>query len=486
MTSASGRKLSEAARHLVMPSGIVTSVFPKVADQAAKCGISYDRWQQGLGTIMLGRREDGTFAASIGGVVMSICRQTGKTFTVGSIITMLCILIPNLTVIWTAHRSKTSDRTFDNLRGLVKNKHIARYLARTTRSDGVRAGNGQQQISFANGSQIMFGAREHGFGRGIDAVDILIFDEAQILTERAISDMVPAANTSRNALVIYMGTPPRPEDPSEAFRERRAQALAGTDDMIYVEFSADKDASPDDEAQWRKANPSFPGRTSETAMLRMRRQLGDDSFRREALGVWDETATASAISATAWESAAVNEPDKHGLIGYAIDMPPDRSSLAIGGCIKHPDGTAHIELRRFEATQSKGSAWAVDWIADQWSRTAAVVIDNQSPAMALMPDLKKRHVKVITTNAADMGRACGRFQDMLRDGKLTHLTAGAQPALDVAVVNATTRNIGTSGAIGWNKLGTDIDISPLVACTLALYGTFITKRDPNRRQKVMI
>jgi hypothetical protein len=182
----------------------------------------------------------------------------------------------------------------------------------------------------------------------------------------------------------------------------------------------------------------------------------------------------------------LNAPDKNGLIGYAIDMPPDRSSLAIGGCIKHADGTAHIELRSFESTQSKGSAWAVDWIAERWDRTAAVVIDGQSPAMALLPDLKKRHVKVITTNAADMGRACGRFQDMLRDGLLTHLPKDMQPALDVAVANATTRNIGTSGAIGWNKLGTDIDISPLVACTLALYGTFITKRDPNRRQKVMI
>jgi hypothetical protein len=35
-------------------------------------------------------------------------------------------------------------------------------------------------------------------------------------------------------------------------------------------------------------------------------------------------------------------------------------------------------------------------------------------------------------------------------------------------------------------MGSDIDISPLVACTLALYGTTITKRDPDRVQEVMI
>ena len=58
--------------------------------------------------------------------------------------------------------------------------------------------------------------------------------------------------------------------------------------------------------------------------------------------------------------------------------------------------------------------------------------------------------------------------------------------LATAVANATTRSIGKSGAVGWNPMGSDIDISPLVACTLALYGTTITKRDPDRVQEVMI
>ena len=436
MTENSDPKLSEVARHIVMPSGIVTSMFPKVNKRAKACGIRYDRWQQGLLTLILGRRTDGTFAASVGGVVLSICRQTGKTFTVSSLVVILCTLIPNLTVIWTAHHNRTNSNTFDHVRTLVRNPALIGYLDHSGRTDGVRGGNGMQEITFANGSKILFGARAQGFARGNDAVDIIVFDEAQILTEQAISDMVPATNTSPNALVLYIGTPPRPADPGEAFTERRRQALAGEDDMLYVEFSADRDADSDDRAQWRKANPSFPRRTSETSMLRMQRQLGKDSFRREALGIWDET--------------------------------------------------AHIELRRFESTQSKGTQWAVDYIADHWPRTASVAIDSQSPAMSLLADLKARHVKVIVTNYSDMGRACGKFLDMLRDGKLTHLPDDKAPALATAVANATTRSIGKSGAVGWNPMGSDIDISPLVACTLALYGTTITKRDPDRVQEVMI
>jgi hypothetical protein len=42
--------------------------------------------------------------------------------------------------------------------------------------------------------------------------------------------------------------------------------------------------------QWRKANPSFPHRTGEGAILRMRKLLGSvESFQAvRALGIWDE------------------------------------------------------------------------------------------------------------------------------------------------------------------------------------------------------
>lgn len=481
MEMSSGPKLSEAARTLVVPDGIVKTDWPKVRKLASKLfGVTFDRWQDGLGMVMLGRLADGSWAASVNGVTISICRQAGKTFFISRLVFILCLLFPGMKALWTAHRTRTSDETFKSMVGLAGGKTVKRYVKR------IRSANGQQEIEFSNGSRVLFGARERGFGRGFDGVWLEIYDEAQILTEAALDDMLPAMNTAPRSLVIMLGTPPKPGDPSEVFTVRRAEALSDPHGMVYVEFSADRSADLDDREQWAKANPSYPRRTPETSMLRLRRMLNDDSFRREALGVWDDVTVKSAIDIAKWNECGVDMPDKQGLIGYALDMPPARDSLAIGGAIRHKDGTAHIELREFKATQSAGTAWAVDWIVERWPKTAAVVIDDQSPAMSLLPDLKARHIKVIQTNAKDMGRACGRFQDMLNAGQLTHLSTGKQPALDTAVANATTRNIGSSGAIGWNKLGSDIDISPLVACTLALYGTFITKRRPGRVQKVMV
>src|SRR5690606_21330512 len=113
-----------------------------------------------------------------------------------------------------------------------------------------------------------------GFGRGFDEIDVEVFDESQILTEKALEDMVAATNQSRflaGALLFFMGTPPRPIDPGEEFTNRRDKALSGkAHDMVYVEFSADPDADLDDREQWAKVNPSFPHRTPVESMHRMR------------------------------------------------------------------------------------------------------------------------------------------------------------------------------------------------------------------------
>src|SRR5690606_6142793 len=148
--------------------------------------------------------------------------------------------------------------------------------------DRVTTGNGDEAVWFGNGSRILFGARERGFGRGFAGVDVLVFDEAQILTDKALDAMLATMNTAPNALALFMGTPPLPTDPSEAFTRMRADALSGdSDDLVWIECGADPDADPDDRKQWAKANPSYPHRTPLTSMLRLRKKLHPESWLRE-------------------------------------------------------------------------------------------------------------------------------------------------------------------------------------------------------------
>src|SRR5690606_19690416 len=147
-------------------------------------------------------------------------------------------------------------------------------------------GKGDESIIFANGSKIEFGARDSGFGRGRTDVDVLVFDEGQHLSNEALENMGAAQNVAKNPLTFVMGTPPRPKDKGEFFTLLRQEALDGdSDGTLYIETSADRGADPMDRDQWRKANPSFPHRTTERAMLRLRKKLkSDDSWNREALG----------------------------------------------------------------------------------------------------------------------------------------------------------------------------------------------------------
>lgn len=472
-TSPSPARLSEAARHVVIPDGIVTTGWPAVQAKAAELGIEYDPWQQGAGRVALGKRADGKYAATVGGIALSIPRQVGKTFWVGSMLVVLCVLFPGMKVLWTAHRTRTATNTFQSMQGMTKRKKIAPHML------DPRTANGEQEIRFRNGSRIMFGAREQGFGRGFDEVDVEVFDEAQILTEKALDDMVPATNQARHphgALLFFIGTPPRPVDPGEAFTGRRARALEGkTRDAVYIEFSADPDADPDDEAQWRKANPSYPHRTPLESMQRMRENLGsDDAWMREALGVWDAIGDAQVIPATAWREAADVASVAVDRLALGIDVAPDRSMASVSLAGAREDGRWHVELDE----QRHGVGWLLDWVVRRCERNdiRAVAIDAISPAAGLVEELEQRGVRVTLLQTRQYAQACGAFYDGVIEAQLVHTD---QPQVNVALAGASKRPLGDSWA--WNRRQATSDITPVVSGTLALWGARAAKVTKPRR-----
>lgn len=460
-------RLSEAARELVIPDGIVTTAWPRIVAKCAEMGVSFDPWQHGIGSIALGKRKNGKYAATVGGVVMSIPRQVGKTFLVGMIMIALCVIFPGFTALWTAHRTRTASMTFASMQAMVKKKKIWPHI------DAIRTSNGEQEIRFKNGSIIMFGAREQGFGRGFDKVDAEIFDEAQILSEKALEDMVPAANQSTQpagALLFFMGTPPRPTDPGEEFSNRRSKALSGkAKNIVYVEFAADPQADPDDREQWAKANPSFPHRTPVESLERMRENLtDDDSFKREALGIWDAEDSARVIDEDSWNRAADPASMAIDRLSIAIDVPPNRAIASVALAGLRADGRWHVELD----DSRKGVDWVIPWVVSRASknRLHAVVVDEMS---GLVERRRDRNyligTDIVVTLAAaegrDMAIACAKYYDGIIDKSVFHTD---QPQVNVALSLARKRPL--AGGWAWNRKDAASDITPVVAETLALWG----------------
>src|SRR5690625_779642 len=332
LMSPSTRRLSEVARHLVYPDGADSTGWPRIKSRLADMGIRYDGWQAGAAQLILARNAAGRYVATVGGVTMSLPRQVGKTFTVGSLLVAMCIEYPGLRVVWTSHHLRTTTNTFRSMQAMVRRKKVAPHLA----ANGIRVANGEQEIRFSNGSLIMFGAREHGFGVGIDAIDVLVCDEAQRLSSDALADMMPTTNQARHrhgALAFFIGTPPRPGNVGDEFTARRRKALEGKMvNGIYVEMSADEDADPDDPAQWAKANASYPHRTPHESMLRLRENLTDEgSWRREALGIWDPEASATSrlITEAQWEAIGLPEAPADGIPCFGVAFSADGSRVSL-------------------------------------------------------------------------------------------------------------------------------------------------------------
>ena len=501
----STRPLSEVARHVVAPSGIVDSVWFDLEERFDEWNIRFDTWQDGAGQLLLGTRESGKYAATVGGSTLSIARQVAKTFLVSRSTFGLCTYEDDQTWLWTAHRVRTATQTFQKMAGFAQNKRVRPYLAPGA-TNGIRSANGEQEIRFRNGSRILFGAREAGFGRGFDEVDGEVFDEAQILTEKALEDMIPAMNQSRNprgAMAVFMGTPPRPTDPGEVMKARRRKALAVAPaqfsivthgDALYIECSADADVgrpggpSLDDPEQIKLANPSYPHRTPPESIARMRENLvSDEAWRREALGVWDDDAEGSRRwSPEFWSSVETRTAPDDGVRSVAVSFSQDGSSLAVAGAVKH-DAGVHVEL---VDSARIADGWSIeagveplaDWLHARKDKLAQITVLGTAGAALVAALTEKgvprRMVKVMSTG--EFFAANAMTENAIREKAVTHPVGVEGDVLDasVAVCDAKYRGSGW----GWEVTVPDGAKEPVEAFCAAYWTARTTKRVPGRKQ----
>lgn len=449
--------LAEIARYFVLPAGIETTGWPAVKQKCAELGVEFDPWQDQAGRAILAKRADGFYACSIGGVVMSIPRQVGKTFLIGAIVFALCLLFPGLTVLWTAHRMRTAEETFAKMQAFANRRQVKRHVAK------VVLGSGEEEVIFRNGSRVLFGARERGFGRGFDDVDVEMFDEAQILTDNAIDDMVPATNTAANPLLFFVGTPPKPSDSSEVFTAKRAAALDGDPDTLYLEFSADPDAEPEDRKQWKKANPSYPTRTNDGAMLRMKKNLTPASFMREGLGVWDPAIAGMAVTVERWaELADVDSKLTDVTRRVCLSAPKHLTSATFVEAGRRVDGLAHVGVRRRVVLDEMGEIVEMAKVIAE-GHDVPILIPPGSPMLAYKAELLEAGVPIDVMKPAEFAQGCGLLESKVRHGLMHH--RGEAEFAD-AVAGLVTKRLGQVDV--WDDHGSDVDLSAFVAATCAL------------------
>jgi hypothetical protein len=122
----------------------------------------------------------------------------------------------------------------------------------------------------------------------------------------------------------------------------------------------------------------------------------------------------------------------------------------------------HIKVWRAES----GTGWLDHALAElyQARQIEEVVCDELGPAAAIANRIDDAGIKVRRLDSGDYGKACGLFADSVGEGTVRH---EGQPELDAALRGAKTRPLVDRWA--WSRTKSTVNISPLVAATLALY-----------------
>jgi hypothetical protein len=466
----------QTPRIATAPPNFLSSSGQEAAELAALAGLELDPWQQHILDVGLREREDGNWSAFE--VAVNVPRQNGKGGVIEARELAGLFLLGEKLILHSAHEFKTSIVAFRRIEQLVMGcPDLRKRVLR------VRKTTGEEAIELVTGQVLRFLARSGGSGRGFTG-DCNILDEAMILGDDAMGALMPTMAAVPNPQIWYLGSAGIGSPSVQLGRlRRRAEAAAESGEpdpsLAYFEWSVDAhrdECGPgctehddtDDPQSWAKANPALGIRISAQHVRNERASLGSGGiFERERLGVGDypsDTAdTWQVIGEDAWRALATSDSRPGDPVVFSIDMTPERSHAAIGVAGEWRGGT-HVEV----VDHRPGTGWILDRAAElheKW-KPRCWVVDAGGPAGSLIADLEERlGIEAVQPKAREAAAACGQFYDAVTEQGLSHLD---QAPLAAALAGAQKRPLGDAWA--WARRIVSVDISPLVAVTLAKWG----------------
>lgn len=467
------RRGSQTARIRVIPDGVDHPRWAEVVDFVRALGIELDPWQLEILRVALMRTPDLSLWAAF---TVAVCapRQNGKNGILEVRELVGACLLGEPLIIHSAHLADTSKEGFRRLDELIDaNEWLSAQVRHIWRT------NGHEAIEFKNGNRIRFRTRTRGGGRGFSGGPV-IFDEPMILPEVSMAAILPVVSAQPDPQAWYTGSAvdQAVHEDGVVFARVRARALSGDHRRLaYWEWSLDyetPDQIPDDldihEAA-ASTNPAYGVRISPDYVDAEALELGKRSLAVERFGVGDwppvDGSATAAIPIEKWDALA-DDPKASGArmldpVVLAYDVTPARSSGSIAAVGRRADGVPQLEI----PDQRSGTAWIPGRLAelDERHGPIAILADGAGPAGSLLPACYELGLNVETISAPDFAKACGLLYDRVDGGSLRHL-GGAE--LRNAVRGATKRSLGDAWA--WSRRNSTVDISPLVAGTLALWG----------------
>ena len=448
----------------------------------AEYGYQLDEWQELVLDCWLGRDEAGKYNVTSAG--LSLPRQNGKNVCLEAR-EFFGLVVNGEKILHTAHQVRTSKKSFRRLAAMFTD---TKHPEVTDLVKAIRYTNGEESIELLNGGTIEFSARSRQAARGFDGISLVVYDEAQELTDDQVEAIMATLSASATGTrqLIYTGTPPYPGCPGDVFRRRRTACIdePGKHDCWH-EWSVAADGIADinisDADLWYMANPAMGIRLDEEFTAEEMRSMSRDGFARERLGWWTPVVKHEldyAIDNDTWEACKSTEPKPEGKTAYGIKFSADGSTVALCGAVIPDNGPSRISLIELRPT-GHGIGWLADWLNERYKKASCVVIDGRNGVDVLVEriaDTWKVKGSIIRPTSRDMIAATGTLTNALNEKSVTWFYQ--QEALNDSAITSVKRSIGGGWCFGGDNS------TPIEAASLALWGAQNSKRNPNKTMRI--
>lgn len=450
-------------------------------------GYTLDEWQRLVLDCWLGTDEAGDYSATSAG--LSVPRQNGKNCIVEAR-EFYGLVVNGERILHTAHQVRTAKKAFRRLVNMFTDKRHPEVINAVKK---IRYGIGEECIELINGGIIEFTARSRQAARGYDGISLVIYDEAQELTDEqaeAIMATLSASATGTRQL-IYIGTPPYIGCTGEVFRRFRESCImtAGRNEphkSCWHEWGIAADGLNEidvsNKTLWYETNPALGYRLTEEFTMEELKTLSTEGFARERLGYWTRPVTnqtSLAIDAKIWDICRSDEQRPEGKTAFGIKITADGSEVVLAGAvIPSNGGPARITLIAAEPT-GRGLAWLASWLNERYNTASCVVIDGKNGSDVLIDKISETwryKGSVIKPTAQNVIAAASMLINDLNEQNVTWYSK--QDALRDSAVTAIKRPISGGWGFGGAASG------PIEACSLALWGCRTSKRDPSRKMRI--
>ena len=458
-------------------------------------GIKLHPWQKWLfiHSLEIIDKPDGSWMLRFRTVVVLVGRQNGKT-TMGAILSLYFLYaLRSGLVIGTAQDLEQAEDTWAMCVDIAEaNDDLREEIAHIWRT------NGAKRLQLRGGRDYRVRASTRKAGRGKSA-DLVLLDELrEHQTWEAYSALSKTGIARESSLLWCISN--AGDGTSVVLRHLRMQAhrLLGDPDGIVAatgdfqvpadsdallddtalgifEWSASPDLSITDKRAWAQANPSLGYTITERAIKSACADDPEDVFKTECLCQWVTAAVTPPFPIGAWEKGiddnSMIAPDS--ALWWGVDVSDDRNRSSIAVCGLRADRTYHVELVEYRP----GVGWLQNWFAERAPKYHGmrVALQVKGSPVAAMADIigAVDGVDIVPCQGADVAGWCGRMWDSVaacdsgNESDSVPVFHRSQPALDLAANIAATRPLG-DGAWAWDRKKSLEDISPLVACTMAL------------------